>query len=53
MQDQDGQNNKLKLYKGYCSEILGCKKENDMIVNSSAFETNKQNYKILELEVLH
>ena len=33
---------KHKLYKGYCGEILGCKKENDVIVNSSAFETNKQ-----------
>ena len=32
---------KLKLYKGYCGEILGCKKENDVIINSSAFETNK------------
>ena len=33
---------KLKLYKGYCGEMLGCKRENDVIVNSSAFETNKQ-----------
>ena len=34
---------KLKLYKGYCGEILGWKKENDVIINSSAFETNKHN----------
>ena len=27
--------------KGYCSEILGCKKESDVIVNSSAFETSQ------------
>ena len=32
---------KFKPYKGYCGEILGCKKENDVIVNSSAFETNQ------------
>jgi hypothetical protein len=32
----------MNVYKGYCGEILGCKKENDVIVNSSAFETNKQ-----------
>ena len=31
---------KLKLYKRYCGEILGFKKKNDVIVNSSAFETN-------------
>ena len=36
---------KLKLYKGYCGEILGCKKENYVIVNSSAFEANKQTNK--------
>jgi hypothetical protein len=30
---------KLKLYKGYCGEVLGFKKENDM--NSSAFKTNQ------------
>ena len=32
---------KLKLYKGYCGEILGYKKENYVIVNSSVIETNK------------
>ena len=33
--------NLSKLNKGYCGEIPGCKKENDVIVNSSAFETNQ------------
>ena len=41
---------KLKLCKGYCGEILECKKENDVIVNFWNKQTNSKWLNEAELE---